>query len=213
MRSLPTLLLTLCLTSLAHAEDTPRHNTLTSKEAAEGWLLLFDGETTFGWQSPNGSKWNIADGMLAPQAGKHGLLVTTTAFTDYDLRVQYRMRNTTQAAVFVGCDRDGHGAEKLTGASEGEKPVEKRRPDDVTPPPPEFRPREVSLRAFGDRWMEARIEVRNGILANSSYASADQRTGFGFASKRPREKQRPGRNWFLATLLFPATPWSSATSS
>ncbi|VTT97674.1 Secreted glycosyl hydrolase OS=uncultured planctomycete GN=HGMM_F11G08C09 PE=4 SV=1: DUF1080 [Gemmataceae bacterium] len=34
-------------TSLARADDKP--NTLTPKEIADGWLLLFDGETTFGW--------------------------------------------------------------------------------------------------------------------------------------------------------------------
>ena len=57
-----------------------RPNQLTSKEIAEGWILLFDGESTFGWQSPNDSKWTVAEGMLgAPgrQAGAadhdHGL--------------------------------------------------------------------------------------------------------------------------------------------
>ena len=42
-------------------------NTLTPKEIADGWVLLWDGETTFGWHNPNDSKWTIAEGMLAPQ--------------------------------------------------------------------------------------------------------------------------------------------------
>ncbi|WP_439626930.1 3-keto-disaccharide hydrolase [Gemmata sp.] len=33
----------------ARADDKPKQNTLTPKEIADGWLLLFDGETTFGW--------------------------------------------------------------------------------------------------------------------------------------------------------------------
>ncbi|MBA4188176.1 MAG: hypothetical protein C0467_09180 [Planctomycetaceae bacterium] len=33
----------------AIADDKPKPNTLTPKEIADGWLLLFDGETTFGW--------------------------------------------------------------------------------------------------------------------------------------------------------------------
>ncbi len=34
----------------AFAADEPKPNTLTPKEIADGWLLLFDGETTFGWK-------------------------------------------------------------------------------------------------------------------------------------------------------------------
>src|SRR5437899_12587314 len=73
----------------ALADDKPKHNTLTPKEIADGWILLFDGETTFGWQSPNDSKWTIADGILTPQADKPGLLVTTTAFAGYELKFDY----------------------------------------------------------------------------------------------------------------------------
>jgi hypothetical protein len=41
---------TALLVALATASDAPKANTLTPKEIAEGWLLLFDGETTFGWE-------------------------------------------------------------------------------------------------------------------------------------------------------------------
>ena len=75
----------------AGAADAPKPNTLTPKEIADGWILLWDGETTFGWRSPNDSKWTIADGMLAPQAGKPGLLVTTATFRDYELQFDYRL--------------------------------------------------------------------------------------------------------------------------
>jgi hypothetical protein len=34
----------------AGAKEKPKANTLTAKEAADGWILLFDGETTFGWK-------------------------------------------------------------------------------------------------------------------------------------------------------------------
>src|SRR5262249_39243105 len=42
-------LLILALTGAVHA-DEPKPNTLTPKEIADGWILLFDGETTFGWK-------------------------------------------------------------------------------------------------------------------------------------------------------------------
>src|SRR5262245_27830815 len=48
------------LVSLAFAAavraDEPKPNTLTPKEIEEGWILLFDGETTFGWRIDGESK-------------------------------------------------------------------------------------------------------------------------------------------------------------
>ena len=104
------------LALLAAAADEPKPNTLTPKEAAGGWLLRFDGETTFGWHSPNGSRWTVAGGMLAPQAGTPGLLVTTTAFGDCELTFDFRTRPGTQAQVLFGCDPDGRadGARAVT---------------------------------------------------------------------------------------------------
>src|SRR5262249_60457657 len=43
------------------ADAEPKPNTLTPKEIADGWLLLFDGETMFGWSDPEGDKWTIKD--------------------------------------------------------------------------------------------------------------------------------------------------------
>src|SRR5579872_3605818 len=107
MRRLLGAALLLPLAASVWAADADKHNTLTAKEAADGWLLLFDGESTYGWRSPNGSKWTVAKGMLAPQAGNPGLLVTTAAFTDFELSLEYRVRPDSRAALLFGCDRDG----------------------------------------------------------------------------------------------------------
>ena len=72
MRRLLAVSLTLLLAARAAADGAAKPNTLTQKEIEEGWILLWDGETTYGWRSPNDSQWTIADGMLAPQAGKDG---------------------------------------------------------------------------------------------------------------------------------------------
>ena len=125
MRRLLGLVLVLTMTGLSRSADLPQHNKLTPQEIAEGWISLFDGETTYGWTAPNGSKWTIADGMLAPQAGKHGLLVTTSAFGDYDLKIQYRMRRNSQAAVFVFCDAAARGAERIQAGKR--RPPKRRR--------------------------------------------------------------------------------------
>src|SRR4051794_31284163 len=83
------------------AAGPPKHNTLTPKEVAEGWILLFDGKTTFGWTSPNGSKWSVVEGKLAPQGDKPGLLVTTSAFADYTLTMECRARGEQSLKVFT----------------------------------------------------------------------------------------------------------------
>jgi hypothetical protein len=91
--------------------DAEKHNTLTAKEEADGWLLLFDGQSTYGWRSPNDSKWTVANGMLAPQAGKPGLLVTTTAFTDFELSLEYQTKPATKGALLFGWGPDVKGPE------------------------------------------------------------------------------------------------------
>src|SRR6478609_1993864 len=77
----------------ARADDLPT-NPLTEKEIAAGWIALFDGKTTFGWTSPNDSKWTIVDGMMAPQKGKEGLLVTTTPLESFDLDMELQLAAT-----------------------------------------------------------------------------------------------------------------------
>jgi hypothetical protein len=46
----------------AFADEKGKPNTLTPKEIADGWILLFDGETTFGWKTEG--EVNVKDGML-----------------------------------------------------------------------------------------------------------------------------------------------------
>jgi hypothetical protein len=115
MKRLLSVALMLPLTALAWAADEPKPHTLTPQEVADGWILLFDGETTFGWTSPNESKWTITGGMLAPQADKEGLLVTTTAFRDYELSVEFQARGKENVWVFTHCDREGRNR----GATDG----------------------------------------------------------------------------------------------
>ncbi len=48
--------------------EMPMNNSLTDQQKADGWQLLFDGQTTNGWHKyggkPVGSAWKIADGTL-----------------------------------------------------------------------------------------------------------------------------------------------------
>jgi Domain of Unknown Function (DUF1080) len=66
-----------------------RSNELTPKEAAEGWLLLFDGESTFGWSASEGGKMTVAAGALRMEGA--GSFQTNAAFDQYALTFQCRV--------------------------------------------------------------------------------------------------------------------------
>jgi Domain of Unknown Function (DUF1080) len=60
------------------AADPAKPNTLTPKEVADGWLLLFDGETTFGWKIDGTAQ--VKDGTIVVGGDKETTVATTTAF-------------------------------------------------------------------------------------------------------------------------------------
>ena len=90
MRTLLSALL--LVPAMARAADEPKLNQLTPKEIEAGWILLFDGKTTFGWSAPEDSKWKIEEGALVPEGDKPSTLVTTTAFGDYELAFEYKAK-------------------------------------------------------------------------------------------------------------------------
>jgi hypothetical protein len=87
MRRILSLLLALSLPALlVGADDAPKPNTLTPKEIADGWILLWDGETTFGWMIEGEAK--VMDGRLVLGGDKKTVASPTTAFQDFDLRME-----------------------------------------------------------------------------------------------------------------------------
>jgi len=56
------------LTTMASCVSAPQHNTLTKAEIADGWQLLFDGNTLNGWRDYNGDSltqpWHVVDGCI-----------------------------------------------------------------------------------------------------------------------------------------------------
>lgn len=71
----------------AQAADEPKPNTLTSKAVADGWLLLFDGATTFGWKTDGTAK--VANGALTVSGARECRLETTTMFGPSEIRFEY----------------------------------------------------------------------------------------------------------------------------
>ncbi len=156
-RFLGGLLLLGCSLVLTADEPPPPPNQLTPQESEEGWLLLFDGESTFGWRSPNDSKWTIYQGMLAPQADKPGELTTTTAFREYDLSVEFISRS-GRARVVVG--EGGKELQKEKGRQQGV----------------------IELQGFGgNNWTTLRARVRDGEVLSAHF---EMRSGFGGGSAK-----------------------------
>src|SRR5579885_1076658 len=96
MYRLLTSLFVISLASPCWAADEPKPNTLTPKEIADGWILLFDGETTFGWSAADKAKWTVAGGFLAPHPKDGRPLMTTTEFQEFELSLEYRDRKSTR---------------------------------------------------------------------------------------------------------------------
>lgn len=78
-------------------------NTLSAKERADGWKLLFDGKTTNGWRGyrkktmPDG--WQVRDGALV-RAATAGDIVTEQQFDNFELQFDWKVTKGANSGVF-----------------------------------------------------------------------------------------------------------------
>ncbi|MHB1178439.1 MAG: 3-keto-disaccharide hydrolase [Daejeonella sp.] len=71
-------------------------NKLTSKEKRNGWVLLFDGQSSNGWTSTSGKPvppgWEVKDGKItALKGGKGGDIITVNEYSNFDLSLDYNI--------------------------------------------------------------------------------------------------------------------------
>lgn len=84
-------------------------NTISTKEQAEGWRLLFDGRTTAGWRGfrkqtlPGG--WQAIDGALT-RVGEAGDIVTVDEFGDFELTLEWKLAPNGNSGVFYRVTED-----------------------------------------------------------------------------------------------------------
>ncbi len=97
--ALPLVLIAALTCQRPACADEP--NRLTDAELADGWILLFDGETMFGWEAASKANWKVADGIISVSEGDPGLLCTTSSFGDYVLKVDFRNPRGTNSGVFL----------------------------------------------------------------------------------------------------------------
>ena len=91
----------------ANAEDS-KLNSLSREEISQGWVLLFDGETTFGWGNHRGAQAVVHEGVLSIAPAEDGWLGTTSEFADFVLRLEYRAEGPRgDCEVFLRCAAEG----------------------------------------------------------------------------------------------------------
>ena len=86
------------MAALAITGCTQKPNTLTSKEEAEGWQLLFDGKTLDGWRDYNGDAltgpWSVVDGTIQAEgegSDANGYIVTDKEYKNFDLKWEWKI--------------------------------------------------------------------------------------------------------------------------
>jgi hypothetical protein len=85
----------------ATADDKPKPNTLTPKEIADGWILLFDGESTFGWGKAGDPK--VIDGALTFTAADRAVEVRLPVRFNEGLELSAKWHCTGEASfVYLG---------------------------------------------------------------------------------------------------------------
>ena len=99
----PALIFGLLIPSALIAQD----NTLTRQEVEQGWILLWDGKTEYGWEWHGDARWRIEDGVLKSDGGGYGWLGTTSSFGDFELSIEFRTPADGNSGVFLRSARRG----------------------------------------------------------------------------------------------------------
>lgn len=89
--------------------ETP--NSLTQKEKNNGWILLFDGETTKGWHTYNKTgvtnNWQVEDGALVMKPKKeHGDIVTDNEYENYEFSTEWKISEGGNSGIIFNVKED-----------------------------------------------------------------------------------------------------------
>ncbi|MCU0241881.1 MAG: DUF1080 domain-containing protein [Vicinamibacteria bacterium] len=92
-------------------------NTLTQAERAQGFELLWDGRTSWGWKSARGAEfpargWEMKDGVLSvlesggAEARAYGDIVTLQSYGDFELCLEFRLTPGANSGIKYYVDID-----------------------------------------------------------------------------------------------------------
>lgn len=86
------------------ADPVAEHNTLTRGERADGWILMFDGETSEGWRGYNRNEfpdgWVIEDGTLYC-TGTGGDVIYDQKFLNFHLKIDWKISEGGNSGIFI----------------------------------------------------------------------------------------------------------------
>ncbi len=80
---------------------------LPSKQAADGWIQLFDGESTYGWSQEGSAKWRVADKTLIPDPAGKGYLRSNAAFANFILKCEFKQGADGNSGIFIRSAKEG----------------------------------------------------------------------------------------------------------
>jgi len=120
-----------CSTRRPQAAVAP--NTLTPQEQADGWRLLWDGQTTAGWRSPQADvfpqkSWRIADGVLTVDPGwtngeaeaqSGGDIITRQRYADFELVADFQTTPGCNSGIKIFVQPNISPIDKVTGKPTG----------------------------------------------------------------------------------------------
>ncbi|AWM39673.1 hypothetical protein GobsT_19740 [Gemmata obscuriglobus] len=135
--------------------DQPKPNTLTTKEIADGWVLLFDGETNFGWKIEGAAE--VKDGVLILGKGKKTIAHPSATFPHFETHIEWQGKgiahtgtyqltidgptagNDTNRWAGLHLQRDrrpgmGYAGYEVSGGLCSDKQVKEPRPEATTAP-------------------------------------------------------------------------------
>lgn len=106
----------ICLAVLA---CVPHHvlsaaNSLSDKEAADGWVLLYDGHSLDGWTKLGSANWRVAgDGDMLALNGDNGVILHSRVFADFILKCEFKVPEGSRSGVYLraGAEGDPHATE------------------------------------------------------------------------------------------------------
>jgi len=76
----------------------------TPESTASGgeWRTLFDGSSLAGWTPVGDANWQLMEGAVAADSGT-GFLLTTAAYADFDLDLEFWVTPDANSGVFIRC--------------------------------------------------------------------------------------------------------------
>lgn len=86
-------------------------NTLSAAERAQGWRLLFDGQSTAGWRAYRGGAvpagWQVIDGALTRAANGAGDIISSETFGDFELVLEWKADPGANSGIFYRGTEEG----------------------------------------------------------------------------------------------------------